>query len=101
EVSTQRHGEVARRHAVGSLFDLPYDAGPSAQRQQLGAQIVRPFLVRDAELRERVRDRRQRIASGGTVLVDARRERSGPVATLRRERRGVELQEAAVNPAAS
>ena len=52
EISAQRHREVSRRHAVGPLFDLPHDAGPSAQGQQFGAQIVLALVVRDTELGE-------------------------------------------------
>ena len=40
EVSAQRDREVPRRDAVGSLFDLPHDAGPAPQGEQFRAQIV-------------------------------------------------------------
>ena len=100
EVSAQRHREVPCRHAVGPLFDLTHDAGPSSQGQQFGAQIVLALVIGDTELGEGVCDRVERAPLGGAVLGDEPRERSCPMAALCRQRRAVDLQEAAMDAAA-
>ena len=98
EVSAQRDREIPCRDAVGPLFDLPHDAGPASQGQQFGAQIVLALVVMNTELSEGVCDRVERAPFGGVVVGDEAGERSGPTAALRRQRRAVDLQKAAVNP---
>ena len=78
EVPAQRHRQLARRHAVGPLFDLAHDAGPSSQGQQLAAQIVLALIVGDTELGERVLNRAQRVPPGVAIVGDEARERSRP-----------------------
>ncbi len=80
EVAAQRHREVPCRDAVGPLFDLTHDTGPSSQSQQFGAQIVRALIIGDTELGEGVRNRAQRIPPGGTIFGDELRECSCPMA---------------------
>ena len=99
EVSAQRDREIPCRDAVGPLFDLPHDAGPPSQGQQFGAQIVLALVILNTELTERVCDRVERAPFSGVVVGDEAGERSGPTAALRRQRRAVDLQKAAVNPA--
>ena len=99
EVSAQRHREVPRRHAVGPLFNLTHDAGPSSQGKQFGAQIVRALIIGDTELGERMCDRAERAPLGGAVVRDEPWERSRPRAALCRKRRAVDLQEASVDAA--
>jgi hypothetical protein len=61
QVSAQRNGEISRRHAIGPFLNLPHNAGPSSQCQQLGAQVVLIFGIGDAELGQRIRDRAECI----------------------------------------
>ena len=100
EVSAQCHREVPGRHAVRPLFDLSHDAGPSSQGEQFSAQIVCALVVGDTKLGERVRNRVEGAPPGGAVLGDEPWERSGPMAALRRKRRAVDLQKAAMDAAA-
>jgi hypothetical protein len=50
DVPAKGHGDVACRYAVGPFFDLPDDAGPSSQREQLGAQVIGDFFSGDSQL---------------------------------------------------
>src|SRR5262249_6699024 len=52
QISAQSDRQIARGHAVGPLFDLKHDAGPSTQRQEFGGQIRLPSILADAERRE-------------------------------------------------
>ena len=56
QVSAQRNCEVMRRHTVWPFLDLSHNAGPSPQRQQLGAQIVLILCIGDAESSEGIGD---------------------------------------------
>ena len=99
EVSAQGHSEVARRYAIGPFLDLTHDAGPSTQGQEFGAQIILPLVIGDTELSQGVCNGVVCAPTRVAVVSDQARECSRPLAALRRQRRAVELQEAAMDAA--
>ena len=97
EIPAQCHADVPRRHAVGPFLDLPDDTRPSAQSEQLSAQVVDPLILGHAERSERVHDRLERIPIRGAILLDKPRQRPRPAPAACCQRRAVDLEEAAVN----
>jgi len=99
EVPAERDGEVAGGHTVGPLLDLADDAGPAAEREELGAEERGPLGGRHAEIGERALDRGQRAPAGAAIRRDEPREIARPCTAARGERRVVDREEAAVDAA--
>lgn len=97
EISTQRDRNIPCRDAIRSLFDLPHDAGPTAQGEQFRAQVVSVFGFVNPELGQRVRNRIETTAPGGSIIRNDGRKRLGPAAAPRGQRRSIDFEKATVN----
>src|SRR5262245_34346612 len=101
EIASKGDSEIACRNAIRTLFDLAYDARPSAQREQLGGEKIAPLTFTDTELDQRMLDRRARAAPRGPVLGHQLRQGARPNSALGCQRRVVDLQKTAVDSLAA
>src|SRR5215469_8705060 len=98
EVSAQRDSEIARGNPVGTLLNLPDDAGPSTQGEELGREIRLVLTLTDAKFGEGVRDRVESVPAREPIVTNHAREGAGPRSCLRRHPGPEDLEKAAVYP---